>query len=57
LWCEFAEGGEEDVELWFAHAGDGRIVSGWMESDDGGSAYHATHSAISQSGWTPDRPH
>jgi hypothetical protein len=54
---EFAEGQVEDVELWFAHAVDGRAVFGWMESDGDGFAYHATHSATNQSGWTPGRLH
>jgi hypothetical protein len=43
--------GEKDVELWFAHAADGRAVLEWKESDGGGFPYDATHSAISQSGW------
>jgi hypothetical protein len=57
LWCESVEGWDENVELWFAHAVDGRAIFGWMESDGGGFAYHATHSATSQSGWTPGRLH
>jgi hypothetical protein len=49
LCFESVEGQVEDVELWFAHAIDRKAVFRWIESDGDGFAYHATHSAISQS--------